>query len=215
MENIDTTPTTPLPFGRLVRVVDHLIAQEFDTAFQAEDISRREVWLLTLLADDGTDSAVAARLARHGGKKLRRLAERGWIIEDDGAWRLSDGGRAAQARLSERMSDIRTRLGAAVSDEDFATTTASLEAIARELGWDPDERTPRPGGGFGPHRRGFGPGFRRHGFGPGLGGHVLGEHGFGPRFGPGGRHGGQAHAERAFERGFEAGYSRGAASHEA
>ncbi|WP_282838183.1 hypothetical protein [Microbacterium flavum] len=194
MENIDTTATTPLPFGRLVRVVDHLIAREFDTAFRAEDVSRRDMRLLTLLADDTTAPAVTARMARHGSKKLHRLAERGWITQVDGAWRLSDEGRAAQARL-----------GAAVSDEDFATTTASLEAIARELGWDPDERTPRPGRGFGPHRHGSGPGFRG-GFGPGFGGHG---------FGPGGRHAGQAHAERAFERGFEAGFSRGAASHEA
>lgn len=205
MENIDTTATTPLPFGRLVRVVDHLIAREFDTAFRAEDVSRRDMRLLTLLADDTTAPAVTARMARHGSKKLHRLAERGWITQVDGAWRLSDEGRAAQARLSERISDIRTRLGAAVSDEDFATTTASLEAIARELGWDPDERTPRPGRGFGPHRHGSGPGFRG-GFGPGFGGHG---------FGPGGRPAGQAHAERAFERGFEAGFSRGAASHEA
>lgn len=65
-----------------------------------------------------------------------------------------------------------------ISDEDYATTMATLEKMARNLGWDDEQEIPRRGRGFGPFGRGHGPrGFRGHGP-QGFGGH-----GFGPDFG--------------------------------
>ena len=76
------------------------------------------------------------RFARKG-KRLRNLEERGWTEEPgDGTWVLTDEGRAAKERLGAIVDGIRSRVAGAVSPEDFATTMASLEAIARELGWD-------------------------------------------------------------------------------
>lgn len=171
----------------------------------------------------------------HGGKKLRPLIERGWVAEDGDGWTLTDEGRAAKERLGEIVAGIRARVAATVSDEDFATTLATLEAIATELGWDPDEWMPL-GRGFGRGRRGFRPEFGRgfragHGvFGPHFGegyGHEADrecDHG-GPRHdGPHGqRHHGEVHghyrghgdhaAQHAYERGFDAGFSRGAEAH--
>lgn len=71
---------------------------------------------------------------------------------------------------------------AGISDEDYATTMATLEAMARNLGWDESQGMPAggPGGwrGEGSHPgfgRGFGPGFGRgYGYGYGRGG--CGEH---------------------------------------
>lgn len=232
MENTpETTPTRPL--GYWLRAVDRLLAREFETAFEKDGASRRDWRLLNMLADDSGAPEWRARLERHGGKKLRTLVERGWVTHNDGAWTLTDEGRAASARLADAAGDIRARVAAAVSPEDFATTLASLEAIAVELGWNPDERLPRgPRGkrGFGPGRRGhvragFGPGFRA-GFGPGH------HRGFGPAHlgdGPcadGGHHPHPGHAGRpsehrtrgtegAYERGFDAGFARGAATREA
>jgi len=59
---------------------------------------------------------------------------------------------------------------AGISDEDYATTMATLEAMARNLGWDESQGMPTggPGGwrGHGPH-----PGFGRgYGYGYGRGG---------------------------------------------
>lgn len=241
MENhTDTTPetTTARPFGYWLRAVDGLIAREFEAAFETEGVTRRDWRVLNLLAGDVVAPELTARLQRHGGKKLRGLIERGWVAETEGSWTLTDEGRAAQARLEEMVTGVRAKVASAVSDEDFATTLASLEAIARELGWDPDERMPRGFGrrGFGPGRRGhgrpaFGRGFR--GFGPQHGLDGRGHEGFGPHghegFGPIGREGfgprggrpefpaGHRHhdAERAYERGFDAGFSRGAAGREA
>jgi hypothetical protein len=68
--------------------------------------------------------------------------------------------RAIEFRKHELTREYRKTLGDTardgISDEDYATTMATLEKMARNLGWD---ETQRPEGGFG--RRGFGPGFGR------------------------------------------------------
>ena len=83
--------------------------------------------------------------------------------------------RAIELRKHALAHEYRSGLGdkarEGISDEDYATTMATLETMARNLGWTEDESQefgPRFGG-----RRGFGPGFGPQ-FGPG----------FGPGFGP-------------------------------
>lgn len=132
--------------------------------------------------------------------------------------------RAAQAGTEARRDDIvaavQARVSAAVPEDDYDTLLRSLDAIARELGWDESQPMPsRPERG---HRRGFGP---RHGFGPHRGdgfgphrGHGFGHH---DRHGDHGRDCGHrhGHSERrgfaqhpavaeAFERGFTRGYEQ-------
>ena len=98
--------------------------------------------LLNVVAGDVDAPGFAERLARKG-KRLRGLEQRGWVEETgDGTWILTDEGRAAKERLGAIVDGIRSRVAGAVSPEDFATTLASLEAIARELGWDENERMP-------------------------------------------------------------------------
>ncbi len=178
----DTFPTDRRPLGYWLRVVDGLISREFASAFAEQDVTRRDWMLLNALSGEVDAPWLADVLARRG-KRLRRLAERGWVAETDGGWELTDEGRAAQARLSELVQGVRAKVAGAVSPEDFATLTASLEAIARELGWDENERMPRGsrfGRGRGPRGEGFVPGFRGFGprFGPGFGPRRFG-HGFG------------------------------------
>jgi hypothetical protein len=82
--------------------------------------------------------------------------------------------RAIEFRKDELTRDYRKTLGdtarEGISDEDYATTMATLEKMARNLGWDESQRHERGVG-----RRGFGPGFGRghrhpammhHGFEP-------------------------------------------------
>lgn len=218
MDTPQNTPTPERPLGYWLRTVDGLIAAEFARALDSDGVDRRDWMLLSAvsgelpgpLASVGADR-IAALLARKG-KRLRRLEERGWVSQaGDGTWTLTDDGAAVKARLGAIVDGVRTRVAGAVSPEDFATTVTSLEAIARELGWD--ENAPAfPRGGR----------FRRHGFGPG--------HGFGPRpgrdeadpdaMGAEGRgcrdHRGHGHhrrgAEHAYERGFDAGFARGRAA---
>lgn len=201
------------PLGFWLRTVDALITHEFSAAFDGAGIDRRDWMLLNALSGEVELPAFAERFVRRG-KRLRRLEERGWAVENgDGTWALTDEGRAARDELSEVVDGIRSRVAGAVSPEEYATTMASLEAIARELGWEEGRRMPR--GGFG-RRGGFGPGFGPRG-GSGHGGD------FGPGFAPDPHHCAHAHAghgapghrrphhhgERAYERGFDAGFARG------
>ena len=125
------------------------------------------------------------------------------------------------ARRDDIVAAVQARVAAAVPEDDYDTLLRSLDAIARELGWDESQpMPPRPGRGH--RRRGFGRGFGHgHRFGHG---HAEG-HGHG--FGHHDRHGerrrdcthGHGHGERrgfaqhpavadAFERGFTRGYEQ-------
>ncbi|MBF4562384.1 hypothetical protein ITJ43_09540 [Microbacterium sp. VKM Ac-2870] len=218
MENpTDTTDTHHIPdahsFARWVRAVDRLLWQERAAALTADDISPRDARLLHVLASDHA-STLLAHLS-HRGKRLRRLAERGWVAEADGTWSLTDAGRAAADRLAQRANELGSRPSEAVSTDELAAASRTLEAVARALGWREGEsregRHPHHPGGFGPRGHRFGHG--RHGFGPGA-------HGFGPRervHGGRDRHGDDVadrdsrhgDAESAYERGFAAGFSEG------
>ncbi|WP_434969487.1 hypothetical protein [Microbacterium sp. bgisy207] len=218
--NEETSPAGDRPLGYWLRLVDMLITREFGTRLAGFGADRRDWMLLNII--DGTHAW--ARTAP--GKRMGRLEKRGWIEQNgSGEWSLTDAGREMKERLAEAVSGIRERVSSAVSPADYATTIASLQAIARELGGDDVDdiddlagfgrfgrgRSGRP---FGP---GFGPGFGR-GFGSGL------RSGFGPAFEPDpdyaphcracrgrGKRGnsGHRHDERAYERGFDAGYARG------
>jgi len=221
MENPTDTPHTDNPdtdasgkdnrpdvrsFTRWVRVVDRLLWQERAAALTTEDVSPRDVRLLHVLASDRA-SELLTHLP-HGGKRLRRLVERGWVAEANGTWSLTDAGRAAADRLSRRTDEFGSRLIDAVPAEELAAASSTLEAVARALGWHEDEspegRHPHHRGGFGPRGHRFGP--HRHGFGPGerfrggmdRRGEGCVDHGS--------RHG---DAESAYERGFAAGFSEG------
>ena len=110
--------------------------------------------LLNAVSGDVDVPGLAERLARKG-KRLAGLEKRGWVDQaGDGTWSLTDEGRAAKERIGAIVDGIRARVAGAVSPEDFATTMASLEAIARELGWSEETAGHRERRGFG---RGFGP----------------------------------------------------------
>lgn len=175
-------PTDRRPLGYWLRVVDELLTREVGAALGSEGVTRSDWMLLNILAGDVDGPSPKERQAGKG-KRLRTLAERGWAEQrGDGTWTLTDEGRAAKDRLGEVVDGLRTRLVDAVGADAFATTMASLEAMARELGWDEDraaEFFPGPGrlGGWGGPRPfrpeiryGWGPN-RHHGFEPGRPGH--------------------------------------------
>lgn len=192
----------PRPLGYWLKAVDRLIDREFETAFADLDATRRDWRLLNVIGGDVTDERLLAKLDARPDRLLP-LVERGWVAGEPGAWTLTDAGRDALDTLGDRVSAIRSRVGGAVSSDDYATTLASLEAVARELGWsevdaDAWRRAGRSGRrGRGPWGMRPGPGFRRFGrpsFGPGFG------PGHGPAFDPGAHddcpHPGHAHGHR-------------------
>ncbi|WP_349425608.1 hypothetical protein [Microbacterium sp. LWS13-1.2] len=175
-------PTDRRPLGSWLRAVDALLTREFATALEAEGITRRDWMLLNMLSGDVDAPDFRERLARKG-KRLRGLEERGWVVEQgDGTWALTDLGHSEKERIGTVVDGIRSRVVAAVGDDEaYAALTASLEAVAREFGWDENSAGRGRGfGGFG----GFGwPGFGRGGA-PGFGPEFRGRS-FGPGWGPG------------------------------
>lgn len=193
-EENTTHDPDPRPLGSWPRIVDALLAREYTAGFAGEEASRRDWMLLSVLSGDVDAPGLAERIARKG-KRLRGLADRGWAAEQaDGTWALTDAGRAARDRLGGVADGIRSRVTDAVSPEDLATTVASLEAIARALGWDDGMPEPRRTFGRG---RGFGGPFPvasdyRDGIGRNR--HRGFPSPWGPGHGPNG-HGGGAHDE--------------------
>jgi|GEM_PF-1949507 len=169
-DGVDDAPATRAPgirpLGFWLTVLDRRIAAEVDAALADEGVTRREWRRLNLVAGAVRDERLAARLAARP-RKLDDLVERGWVGGERGDWTLTEAGRAALDALTARVQAVRDRVRSAVSDEEYATTLSSLEAIARELGWDESMPEPRRGRG---HRRCRGhahPHGHRNGEGPG------------------------------------------------
>jgi hypothetical protein len=171
MEDEENTTNDARRLRHLLRTVDHLMHARVAQAVDDAQIGRREWMLLNLISGDVRAPGFAERMARRP-KKLEHLRERGLLTQVDGAWTLTEAGRAAKDAFARATTSLREDATAAVSPEDLATTLASLESIARALGADDALGEHRAHGrhgrgrGFGPRGgHGFGPGFR-HGFGP-------------------------------------------------
>lgn len=226
-ENNNTS--TARPFGFWVTAVDRLLRAEFATVFEDEGVTRRDWRMLNVVDDTGASD----RPLR--GRKLHRLIELGWVERTADGWSLTETGRLAKDRLGVSVQEIRDRIAGAVTPEEFATMSAALEKIARELGWDEGRKLPRGrrfgrhghAGGFGRGHRGFGHG---RGFDRGFRGHERGHecghgfdradaaehprHGFGERRGFRGHEGHERHGhEGRGRRGFGHPGHRGQAPH--
>jgi len=140
-------PTSARPIGYWLRVIDRRLDDRMRELFAAEGITRRDWRRLNLIGGAVVDPRLSERLAARP-QKVAPLVERGWVAGEPGALTLTEAGEAARASLLERVSALRSEVAGTVSPDDFATTLASLEAIARTLGWTEDERMPRSRAGY-------------------------------------------------------------------
>ncbi|WP_348789266.1 hypothetical protein [Leifsonia sp. NPDC080035] len=70
---------------------------------------------------------------------LADFVERGWVWFDGDRATLTDEGRAAHDAAFERVRSVRSSLADGVDEQDLATTLATLQAMARNLGWTPSD----------------------------------------------------------------------------
>jgi hypothetical protein len=174
------TTTQNKPLGYWLAVVEHSTHDALRSAFADHGVSRREWRILNVLAQspssledlkacmpprgrghrgdghhsDG-DRGDAPRREQKPGRPpiaevLNALCERGWVAETSGAFALTDDGAHALANLGEHVAAVRAKAGNGIPDADYATTVATLERMARNLGWTED--SPHPRGRRGPGR---------------------------------------------------------------
>jgi hypothetical protein len=181
----DSPSASPRPFGFWLKVIDRRLDDAMRELFAADGLTRRDWRRLNLVAGTVSDPRLSEKLAARP-ERVEPFVERGWVEGEPGAWHLTEAGETARASLQERVATLRAKVAGAVSPEDFATTMASLEAIAGELGWVEGERMPRGRRrGFGRRHGGEGFGRRHHGEGHHAGNGQCGHgHGHGHGHGP-------------------------------
>lgn len=66
---------------------------------------------------------------------LYGFAEKGWVTIADGVATLTETGRAEHDAAFARVTELRSSVTEGISEADYATTMATLEKMARNLGW--------------------------------------------------------------------------------
>ncbi len=84
--------------------------------------------------------------ASRGGGRERRgprsvaevlvsFTERGWVVLADGVATLTEAGRGAHDEAQSRVTLLRASVTEGISEADYQTTLATLEKMARNVGW--------------------------------------------------------------------------------
>lgn len=143
------------PIGFWLKLVDRLIDEQFDATLEEHGITRRQWQLLNVLergpATVGQlDAAVAPFLAgppADGGEgaepegaaeHLSELIESAWVAANDDGYELTARGATTFGRLGEVVGELRDRMAAGLSQEQYDQTVETMEQMARNLGWAGD-----------------------------------------------------------------------------
>jgi hypothetical protein len=133
------------PIGFWLKLVDGLIDDQFATTLEEHGVTRRQWQLLNVLARgestvEQLDAAVAPFLAADSEDTsldhLSELIESSWVDATPSGYELTERGRGALGRLTTVVSDQRTVMTTDLTETDYMTTVATLERMARNLGWN-------------------------------------------------------------------------------
>ncbi len=67
--------------------------------------------------------------------EVDELVESEWVADSISGFVLTPKGEQSVERLSELVDGIRTTVSTGIEEQDYATTVATLEVMARNLGW--------------------------------------------------------------------------------
>ena len=154
MTEDQTPPTTPSgadagrPLGYWLKLVDRLIDETLDAVLPHAGRPRRRWQVLNTIRDgvseetsvDGVLSPFAGAVAGAGGAsavtaEIDDLVRRGWVARGDQGLSVTVAGNHAYHDLLDAVSVARERVAQGVSREEYARTVATLERMARNLGW--------------------------------------------------------------------------------
>lgn len=136
--------TSERPIGFWLRLVDRLIDERFASILEEHGVTRRQWQLLGVLRRSPAsaaelDEAVAPFLTEEGetsSDSLGELVESGWVArEGEARFVLTELGQDAFGRLADVVDATRELVAEGVAEEDYATTLATLERMARNFGW--------------------------------------------------------------------------------
>jgi hypothetical protein len=131
------------PIGYWLRLVDGLIDDQFARTLDEHGVTRMQWQLMNVLARSQAsvemlDAAVKPYLVAGGETTLDHLTElieSAWVDATPTGYELTERGHGALDRLTNVVSGQRTAMAAGVSEDEYLTTTRTLEQMARNLGW--------------------------------------------------------------------------------
>jgi DNA-binding MarR family transcriptional regulator len=134
--------TDQRPIGFWLQLVDGLITTQFETSLDEHGVTRRQWQLLNVLdrqpsSVEALDAAVSPFLAEgeSSAEHLTELIESGWVDATPTGYELTDRGRTAFEKLATVVGANREVVAAGLTEQEYATTVATLERMARNLGW--------------------------------------------------------------------------------
>lgn len=140
--------TDQRPIGYWLKLVDRLIDDQFASTLDEHGVTRRQWQLLNVLTRGAAtveqlDEAIAPFLAvdpagtatESSAEHLSELIDSGWVAATASGYETTDRGRAAFERLSEVVTQNRTRMANGISETEYLETIGVLEHMARNLGY--------------------------------------------------------------------------------
>ena len=135
--------TDQRPIGFWLQLVDGLITTQFEGSIDEHGVTRRQWQLLNVLEKRPSsvgelDAAVSPFLGEgeSSAEHLTELIESGWVDATPAGYELTDRGRTAFEKLATVVSANREIVSAGLSEREYSTTVATLERMARNLGWN-------------------------------------------------------------------------------
>jgi hypothetical protein len=130
----------PRPIGFWLKLVDRLIDERFESVLEEHGVTRRQWQLLNVLQRgpatlEELDAAVEPFLDDDGessAEHLEELVGSGWV---NPGYSITEAGSTAMEGLGHAVGEMRDAMTDGITEDDYSTTLAVLERMARNLGW--------------------------------------------------------------------------------
>lgn len=130
------------PIGYWLKLVDHLLDAAFLDTLGESGLSRRHWQILNLVADKPrTDEEIDIALAPFLGVRnasapfVDDLVRIGWIEVTDQQVTMTEAGITGSAEIRNNVAQQRDRVADGIDSSAWSTTMATLQAMAKNLGW--------------------------------------------------------------------------------
>jgi DNA-binding MarR family transcriptional regulator len=140
--------TDQRPIGFWLKLVDRMINERFASTLEEHGVTRRQWQLLGVLSRGPatvqqlsesvapvSDSADDESVVDH----LSELVESGWVTASPAGYEITPRGSTAFNRLAEVVQANRELATEGVPEAEYNAMVATLEHIARNLGWGDDD----------------------------------------------------------------------------